>query len=279
MQTSEKSTPPPNPSTFYAGDSRAKTYPSLAAALASKVRGLGSGRSSRASFAIWDRDTSSWKTSQRSLFGGWIGFSESWPRSGMMQSGIAYRLQPSNPLTAAIGSSWSRGEYPTPTAEIYGTAQNEGKVAHSRPSAGTPSLHTWARGWQTPTVNDSKNTAGPSQLERNSHALNVQAALWAGPMAGGTGDPAEPGEADWVIPWIPCPCCDDHYCQIHGVHAFECPCPPVEEWATSPYGPPVRTTCTHGGECKPTLNPRFVEWLMGFPIGWTGPAESTDSGR
>ena len=29
------------------------------------------------------------------------------------------------------------------------------------------------------------------------------------------------------------------------------------------------TTCTHGGECKPTLNPRFVEWLMGFPVGWT----------
>jgi len=29
------------------------------------------------------------------------------------------------------------------------------------------------------------------------------------------------------------------------------------------------TTCKHGGKCKPKLNPRFVESLMGFPEGWT----------
>lgn len=29
------------------------------------------------------------------------------------------------------------------------------------------------------------------------------------------------------------------------------------------------TTCPHGSECKPSLRPAFVEWLMGFPIGWT----------
>ena len=39
-------------------------------------------------------------------------------------------------------------------------------------------------------------------------------------------------------------------------------------------GLPARQTCTHGGTCKPTLNPAFVEWLMGFPIGWTGFAPS-----
>lgn len=39
-------------------------------------------------------------------------FSEIWPRSGMMQSGKAYRLRPLVPLTSVIGcSSW-----PTPTA-------------------------------------------------------------------------------------------------------------------------------------------------------------------
>ena len=36
------------------------------------------------------------------------------------------------------------------------------------------------------------------------------------------------------------------------------------------------TTCEHGGPCKPKLSPRFVEWLMGFPIGHTdlGPLET-----
>jgi hypothetical protein len=39
--------------------------------------------------------------------------------------------------------------------------------------------------------------------------------------------------------------------------------------ATVAHGLHRPETCTHGGPCKPTLNPLFVEWLMGFPIGWT----------
>lgn len=30
------------------------------------------------------------------------------------------------------------------------------------------------------------------------------------------------------------------------------------------------TTCSHGAECRKSLNPLFVEWLMGWPIGLTG---------
>lgn len=37
--------------------------------------------------------------------------------------------------------------------------------------------------------------------------------------------------------WVPCPCCDEHLCTVHGMHAFECPCPPIEEWEESPYMP------------------------------------------
>jgi DNA-binding phage protein len=37
-------------------------------------------------------------------------------------------------------------------------------------------------------------------------------------------------------PWIPCPCCDCYLCTIHGAHAHDCPCPPIEEWETDPYG-------------------------------------------
>jgi DNA (cytosine-5)-methyltransferase 1 len=28
--------------------------------------------------------------------------------------------------------------------------------------------------------------------------------------------------------WIPCPCCDEYWCALHEQHAFECPCPPLE---------------------------------------------------
>lgn len=34
------------------------------------------------------------------------------------------------------------------------------------------------------------------------------------------------------------------------------------------------TTCPCGGVCQWELNPRFVEWLMGFPLGWTDCTQS-----
>ena len=68
------------------------------------------------SFASWDPDTSSWRTSQLSLLGGYGEFSETWPRAGMTRSGTAFRLQPLAPLTRGIAS----GLLPTPAATEYG---------------------------------------------------------------------------------------------------------------------------------------------------------------
>jgi hypothetical protein len=34
--------------------------------------------------------------------------------------------------------------------------------------------------------------------------------------------------------WVPCQC-GDYRCLKHRMHAHECPCPPIEEWETSPY--------------------------------------------
>lgn len=48
------------------------------------------GRSMHESFATLDHDSSSWKTSQRCLFEGWIPFSETLPPAGTMQNGKLY---------------------------------------------------------------------------------------------------------------------------------------------------------------------------------------------
>ena len=181
------------------------------------------GASFLGSLAWFDRDGSSWKTSQRLLLGGWASFSETWPRAGMMRSGIAFPLQPSAPLTGATGSSWSRGEYPTPSATEYGSAQNEGEVSHDRPTRGTPSLSTYARRWPTPTAGDAKRSGTRS---REHGASETTAAN-------------------------------------EGTSLTD---------ATCRSGRPLPMICRHGGECRPTLNPRFVEWLMGFPLGWTSAA-------
>lgn len=183
---SERSIEAPPPSTSCAAASPARISASPAPAPASTESARGCGESSSVSLATWDPATSSWRTSQRCLFEGWARFSESWPRAGSMRRGIAYPRRPSAPLTAATGSSWSRGEYPTPSATPYGSAQNEGTIPHDRPTRGTPSLDTWARkraSWPTPTA----SMATPADLEQARFAGN---------------DPRRPSYADATrAPW------------------------------------------------------------------------------
>src|SRR5579872_2410945 len=56
------------------------------------------GRSTPDLLASFDPDTSSWRTSQTSLFGGYTEFSETWSRSGMMRRGTAFLLPPLVPI-------------------------------------------------------------------------------------------------------------------------------------------------------------------------------------
>lgn len=43
--------------------------------------------------------------------------------------------------------------------------------------------------------------------------------------------------------WIPCDCCDNYICTIHGMHAHECECPPIDEWGDiDPYSERPMTT-------------------------------------
>ncbi len=76
-----------------------------------KVSGQDSGQKSPVLLANYDPATSSWKTSQRCLVEGWTRFSETWPRSGTMQNGIAYQLPTLAHRTGGTGG----GAYATPT--------------------------------------------------------------------------------------------------------------------------------------------------------------------
>jgi DNA (cytosine-5)-methyltransferase 1 len=74
-----------------------------------------------------------------------------------------------------------------------------------------------------------------------------------------------------VVPaWTECPDCGDFWCNLHGEHAADCACPPVDEWAEyslSPYLPSVLRYIT----------PIEAERLQGFPDDWT--AGQSDSAR
>ena len=109
------------------------------------------GASSPVLLANFDRDTSSWRTSQHCVAGGLETFSETWPRSGMMRSGIAYQLPPLAPLTAATGY----GLWGTPTGQDakgsqWSTGANGKKLLK---------LNGQVARWPTPQARDEKTGA------------------------------------------------------------------------------------------------------------------------
>jgi hypothetical protein len=168
--------------------SPARISVSLAPVAGSTPSAPASGTNMPASLASFDPATSSWKTSQRCFLTGWAEFSQTWPRSGLMRSGIAYRLPPLVPLIGGTAS----GLLPTPPTSAQNT-QSVTSEHRERPNG--ICLADAVRVWPPPTAQDAANNAGPSQFDRNSLPLNA--------AAGGA------------------------------------------------------------------LNPTWVEWLMGFPLGWT----------
>ena len=92
---------------------RVQTSVLLEKAQALKEKTLDSGRKWQGSFAKYDHNTSSWKTAQCLLFGGLEGFSETWPRWGLMQDGECFRLEMLEHDTSVRGS----GYWPTPLTD------------------------------------------------------------------------------------------------------------------------------------------------------------------
>lgn len=89
------------------------------------------GRNLLGSFASFDLASLSWRTSQRCLVEGWATFSETWPPSGIIHFGIAYRLAPSGLPMNVIASL----SYPTPSARDWKDSPGmsfEGKKGRSR---------------------------------------------------------------------------------------------------------------------------------------------------
>ena len=97
---------------LFAADSLARTSAKPGKAPAWLARDRACSTNCSESFAWWDRNTSSWKTSQRSLTEEWTTFSERWPRQGTTRNGRAYRQR----LWVHAISGTGGGALPTPKA-------------------------------------------------------------------------------------------------------------------------------------------------------------------
>jgi hypothetical protein len=219
-------------STSSAAASRAKISPMPERALGSPVHGRVFGPSTQDSFASYDPDTSSWRTSQLCLDGDLDEFSETWPRAGTTRNGIAYQQQPLAPLTGATGS----GLLPTPEnrGSVAGWPTPTGSVAQLGESPESWLALTIAvQIWPTPTAGDSKNTANATAKRRNPDSRHHSGTTLV----------------DAVRMW------------------------PTPTKSDGEGGPGVSNRRKGGKNLRTAvrgqLNPTWVEWLMGFPLGWT----------
>ena len=225
-----------------------------------------------ASLAKYDRATSSWRTAQYSLLGGLDEFSETWPKWGSMQNGECWERQTLAPLTnenasglwqtpvaddaanRANGKWNSRGEpklsaqvlYPTPCANSHTGA------GHGPNKTGAPNLQTVVASmtWPTPRASDHKgatssDAAGKAMQRGHSPNLPEQIAAVEGRKW-----PTATASASAFKGWSPNhnrADTDDRLDYTVEREAFQ----PGQQT------PPMR------------LNPDWVEWLMGWPIGHT----------
>lgn len=273
--TTETGSPDPSTSTSSAEDSPASPSAWPVEDVDRPTSG-GSGPRLPDAFAFYDPDGHCWKTSQGSLFSQWETYSETWPRSGMTLNGKAYPQRPLvRPTSDGESSSWPTpnamdGDRPTETPAEWAERQRQKKAAN--PKLGglhkplTVAVQERAM-WPTPTTpNGGRTIPKGATYGRNGLTAYKDGKKYQVDLA-------------HVVKMWPTPTVQDAS-NDGGPSQFERNSVPlnaaVKMWTT-----PTADDTGHrkerysqGGtalslQAGGSLNPTWVEWLMGFPPGWT----------
>jgi len=221
-------------STLSVEDSHARTSAQLVVEQDSQESVAVSGSSSTGSSKKSSRKSRSSKTSQPFALEDWTKFSGASLRSGMMRNGTVYPLQPLAPITKGTAS----GSWPTPTRH---NAKEMGYPAeYTRNTLGLGTVILKPHLWPTPTTSSGGPNHQSAAVNERGHGINLAGAVqkWPTPQAS---DHRDRG------------CMED---------------PSIQRRIKLGKQIGLSTVVKEHRECG-TLNPTWVEWLMGFPIGWT----------
>ncbi len=265
----------------FAEVSPAKTSATPANALGLKASEAVYGPSSHGSFAFFDLDSLSWRTWQRCLDGDLEEFSETWPRAGMTRNGIAFPQVPLAPLTGGIGS----GLWATPVAQpANGTPEDFLRRKRESVARGNTmgiclsdlnmQVQAAERGmWPTPSAN---------KITQSGEIVNADGTPWDGagkPHSKKSGKPIQTALTDAVKMW-PTPHGFSKDGKSNGPSGNELgravnnslfATPTSRDWKSG-----KASQATHDKNSRPlseqiggSLNPTWVEWLMGYPLDWS----------
>jgi hypothetical protein len=238
------------------------------------------GLSSPVLLGSFDPDTYLLRTSQACLFleqcPEW---SESWPDSGMWDSGGVYELQTSAPVTSESAcslwpttrsssgggnkSAYEGAPYRPALAQrtqTWPTARQEDVESCGNHPGAVDSLTGAAKLWNTPrAITGGAETAERKQelgrTESGGGDLQAQTQLWQTPATDSFRSRGGDRKDEMGL---------DQQARMYFVQ-HHCPSPPA------PAIPDGLASSEPAPTSRRRLNPRFVEWLMGFPVTWTEP--------
>lgn len=253
------------------------------------------------SCAIWEPAFSSWRmlpASNMATTHIWPGSRGSWPKTGGTRSGALFARNRVEPLIGEREPSCYPAIWPTSTV-LDSRASGGRKKTAAKPDRTTipgTSLTDAVREWPTPSTRDWKGPSPEGFLARRQGTQDLAAAAskWATPSARDWRDGrASPETLDHnsrplneqVVSMYPTPAASAYGRNAGGQNPGP-PRPSLEQMArdemlpgSSPQGPPTSTNGNSSSLPTPTLNPRFVEMLMGWPSGWTSPSRPTACAR
>jgi hypothetical protein len=202
----------------------------------------------RGSFVKYDPDSSSWKTHQCSLLGDLEPFSETWPQWGLMRNGECWEQTTLERTIRGTGFGLEENKWATPTtmdklppksAQALEKEATQARPGRSKPANLRDQVSNM-QNWPTPNAWDGKR--GPrseENLKNKKHQINLITAV-------------KQAEREKLLPT-----------------------PNARDWKDGKTAgnrkSPGLGVVAHQLETETggQLNPTWVEWLMGWPLGWS----------
>ena len=181
------------------------------------------------SFARFNQDSYSWRTSQASLMGDYLPYSSPWPKSGSMLNGALYERPMLAQIITEIEYSFSH-TVPTPTL-----AESKNSPYQTSNGKRYPTTLGYVQMFPTPTAQEAQKAGkyAKGQMGQSLSAMAKRGQLFNTPTTrDGANATLPPSQANWG----------------------------------SLTGDMIRLGEARPGG---VLNPEWVEWLMNWPIGWT----------
>ena len=279
------------------GDFRARIFHAREKARAYAAREADFGRSLRVSFARFDPVSYSWKIPHFLFQGDLATFSQTWPRWGMMVRGECFRLPPwvqdisVNAFGGLSGAGIESAEESTrgPTVTVHGNGNRREYGGKSRDGLYTAvKMAAESNMWPTPQVADAKQSIGQDRDKRQImliHAIRDRtaiSAMWPTPCASDHKGPGKNGaDRDRLAYAVERGKTKSHIYHTVGTKTMDgcsgsfAKLKKLEDAGLlMPEERRAMSSNLTGGKDPDTancwlLNPDWVEWLMGWPIGWT----------